>query len=77
MRLRLTGRWMQRLRALPEQGTGYQRVDVTLRSGRRVRDVIVFNAREAQWPDERGPIEVADIVEIEVANPEREATTRQ
>ena len=75
MRLQLTGRWPQHLRALPEQGIGYQRVDVTLRSGQRVRDVIVFNAQEAQWPDERAPIEIADIAEIEVADAGRGATT--
>ena len=77
MRLQLTRRWTQRLRTLPEQGIGYQRVDVTLRSGQRVRDVIVFNAQEAQWPDERAPIEIADIAEIEVADPQRETTNRQ
>ena len=50
MRLQLTRRWTKRLRALPEQAMGVQRVDVTLRSGQRMRDIIVFNAEEAQWP---------------------------
>ena len=69
MHLQLTTRWTQHLRALPEQGTGYQRVDVKLRSGQRVRDVIVFNAREMQWPDEQPPIKIGDIAEIETADP--------
>ena len=77
MRLHLTERWTRRLRALPEQGMGHQRVDVTLRSGQRVRDVIVLNAEEAEWPDDRAPIEIDDIADIEVAGARREATSQQ
>ena len=42
---------------------GYQRVDVLLRNGRAVRDVLVFNAEEMEWPDDR-PIRSGDIAEM-------------
>ena len=46
---------------------GYQVVDVVVRSGERVCDVVVFNAQEVEWPAERGPIDPEDIVDIEAA----------
>lgn len=52
MRLHLEDRLIDKLEALPETGMGFQRVDLVLRDGRVVRDVIVFNAEEAEVPDE-------------------------
>ena len=62
-RLRLDAKWTDKLCRLPESGMGYQRVDVRLRNGQCVRDVIVFNAEELEWP-RRQPIESDDIVNI-------------
>ena len=42
---------------------GYQRVDVLLRCGRKVRNVLVLNAEEMEWPDDRR-IQSDDIAEI-------------
>ena len=67
MRLDLGARWSKHLCEMPETGMGYQVVDVVLRSGERVCDVLVFNAQEVEWPTERGPIDPEDIVDIEAA----------
>ena len=63
MRVHLDEKWSITLCGLPEDGMGYQRVDVLLRSGRKVRDVLVFNAEEMEWPDVR-PIRSGDIAEM-------------
>ena len=53
MRVQLDEKWSATLCGFPENGMGYQRVDVLLRSGRKVKDVLVFNAEEMEWPDDR------------------------
>ena len=63
MRVHLDEKWSITLCEFPEDGMGYQRVDVLLRSGRKVRDVLVFNAEEMEWPDDRR-IRSDDIAEI-------------
>ena len=63
MRVQLNEKWSATLCGLPENGMGYQRVDVLLRSGRKVREVLVFNAEEMEWPDDRR-IQSDDIAEI-------------
>ena len=67
MRLYLTERWTNHLCSLPESGMGYQVVNVFLRNGREVRDIIVFNGREVEWPEEQLPIEPDDIVDIRMS----------
>ena len=66
MRLRLDERWGRHLRALPECGMGYQRVDVALRSGEIFRDIMVFNGEELELPVDAGPIHLKDIKEIDL-----------
>ena len=63
MRVQLNENWSATLCEIPENGMGYQRVDVLLRSGRKVRDVLVFNAEEMEWPDDQ-PIRSGDIAEM-------------
>ena len=63
MRVHLDEKWSDTLCGFPENGMGYQRVDVLLRNGRAVRDVLVFNAEEMEWPDDR-PIRSGDIAEM-------------
>ena len=67
MRLYLTDLWTNHLCSLPESGMGYQLVNVFLRNGREVRDIIVFNGREVEWPEEQLPIEPDDIVDIRMS----------
>ena len=43
---------------------GYQRVDVRLRDGQQVKQVLVFNAEVMEWPDDLRRIRVDDIVGI-------------
>ena len=64
MRLHLNERWVKHLCDLPEDGMGYQIVDIVLRSGEQVRKAFVFNAEEVVWKSERPPIELDDIVDI-------------
>ena len=68
MRLQLSQKWSKRLCELPETGMGYQRVDVLLKNGRRVKRVLVFNAQEVEWPDEYQRIESADILNFELSD---------
>lgn len=64
MRLHLNERWINHLCDLPENGMGYQIVDIVLRSGEQIRRALVFNAEELQWKSEQSPIELDDIVDI-------------
>ena len=64
VRLHLNDRWSTALCQLPETGMGYQRVDVLLRDGRRVKDVLVFNAEKVEWPAEQHRIDTDDIIDI-------------
>ena len=71
MRVQLSEKWSVTLCGFPEDGMGYQRVDVLLRSGRTVKDVLVFNAEEMEWPDER-PIRSSDIAKVAPSDPQRQ-----
>jgi len=61
MRIKLDRCWTERLLDLPESGMGYQRVDVRLTDGRELLDVVVFNAKELELPDEMAPATIADV----------------
>ena len=63
MRVHLDENWSETLRRFPENGMGHQRVDVLLRGGRKVKDVLVFNAEEMEWPDDQ-PVRSGDIAEM-------------
>ncbi len=52
MHLKLEQQWTERLLKLPESGMGYQRVDIRFANGRKLEDVMVFNAQEFELPDE-------------------------
>ena len=67
MRLLLSERWINHLCALPESGMGFQRVDIVLRDGEKVRDVLVFNAQHVEWPNEVRAINSKDIAEIKLS----------
>lgn len=50
---------------------GYQCVDVSLRNGTIVKDVMVFNGEQMEWPHDSNPIETDDIAEISVSETTR------
>jgi hypothetical protein len=62
MRVTLDKKWSDRLVKLPEAGMGYQRVDIRFAGDRTVRDVMVFNAEEAELPEEYARLAIKDIV---------------
>ena len=64
MRFLLNRQWANRLCALPESGMGFQRVDIVLRDGEKVKNVLVLNARHVEWPNEKRAISSDDIAEI-------------
>lgn len=61
MRIRLTKQWIDLLIKSPETGMGYQRVDVQFADGRRVENVMVFNAEDLDVPDTFAGAEVQDL----------------
>ena len=63
-KVHLPERWTEHLVRLPESGMGYQRVNIILKHGKVLRDVLVLNAEEAQTPE---PFEPSDILDVELA----------
>jgi hypothetical protein len=61
--VRLPERWIQRLTQMPESGMGYQRVNILLKKGKILRDIVVLNAEEAQAPE---PFETSDILDVQL-----------
>jgi len=55
--------WVAQLVRLPESGMGYQRVNIVLKRGKVLRNVLVFNSEEAQAPE---PFEPSDILDVEL-----------
>jgi len=53
--------WSKRLASMPETGMGWQRVDLTLRDGRIIRELTVFNAQHAQTEEEFDQQDIVDI----------------
>ena len=61
MRVTLDRRFVERLAQQPESGMGYQRVDIRFADGRELKDVIVFNAEQADVPEEFANAKIADV----------------
>jgi hypothetical protein len=61
MTIRLPEKWTQFLVRQPENGMGYQRVDVRLANNREIKDAVVFNAEEIELPDDCAHSEIEDI----------------
>ena len=62
--VRLPAIWIDRLIHLPESGMGYQRVNIRLKRGRVLRDVMVLNAEECRVTE---PFEPSEIEDVELA----------
>ena len=56
--------WIERLAHLPESGMGYQKVNIFLKGGAVVKDVIVLNAEECEVSE---PFDAEDIVDVQLA----------
>ncbi|HWB15890.1 MAG TPA: hypothetical protein VG538_05735 [Vicinamibacterales bacterium] len=61
MRIKLDKRWIDQLVKWPENGMGYQRVDVTMADGRELKNAVVLNAELLEVPAEFAQATVADI----------------
>jgi hypothetical protein len=61
MTIRLPERWTRFLVRQPENGMGYQRVDVRLANNREIKDAVVFNAEEIELPADCAQSEIEDI----------------
>lgn len=57
--------WTERLVHLPESGMGYQKVNIFLKDGAVVENVIVLNAEECEVSEN---INAADIVDVQLAH---------
>lgn len=67
MIVQLHQRWIETLLQYPEQGMGFQLVDVALEDGDIVQGVRVYNSEQLDWPENLAPIASEDIVEIALA----------
>jgi hypothetical protein len=61
MRVQLEQKWIDLLTRLPESGMGYQRVDVRFADNRVARDVRVFNAEQAELPEDMARVPIKEI----------------
>jgi hypothetical protein len=66
MKIKLSRDWVEYLLKLPETGMGYQKIDITLKDGRIIRNLIVYNAEELDLPDDYATIKSKDIAKIEL-----------
>ena len=67
MILILSSRWSDMLLTLPESGMGYQRVNVRLKSGKLISDLIVENAEKLNIPEGIELFNEEDITNIEIS----------
>lgn len=59
--VQLPQHWIDKLTQLPESGMGYQRVNIVLRKGKVLKDIVVLNAEEAQAPERFEPSDILDV----------------
>lgn len=64
--MRLSKKWIDKLAALPENGIGYQLVDIYLKNGMIIKEVVVVNCEALIY---RGSLSFSenDIQNIELA----------
>jgi len=66
MKLKLNESWTKKLLKFPEAGMGYQRVDVVLKSGEIIKDIVVLNAEDITLPDKYLGLKLEDISDLRV-----------
>lgn len=64
MKLKLNESWTKKLLNYPEIGMGYQRVDVILKSGQIIKDVIVLNAEDLVLPNQYADVKLEEIADL-------------
>ena len=60
-------KWKKLLCSLPESGMGYQIVDITLKSGKVVKRIKVFNAEIVKIPPSVKTFSEDDIINIKLS----------
>lgn len=63
--MKLSKHWTEELLKHPETGMGYQRVDIVLKSGQTIKDVLALNAEDLVLPTQHSslrPEEIADLI---------------
>jgi len=68
MKLKLNKYWTEYLLKYPEAGMGYQRVDVILKSGQIIKDIVVLNAEDLILPDGYENFKLVEIEDLNVQN---------
>lgn len=66
MKLKLNKYWTEHLLKYPEAGMGYQRVDVILKSGQIIKNIVVLNAEDLTLPDEYKNLVLDEIKDLHV-----------
>ena len=66
MKLKLNKYWTEYLLKYPETGMGYQRVDIVLKSGQIIKDIVVLNAEDLVLPEEYKNIGLEEIKSLNV-----------
>jgi hypothetical protein len=59
--IRLSEEWRRRLAQLPETSMGSQHVDVVLKKGQVIKNVVIFNGNEGHSSEPFDPADIADI----------------
>ena len=71
MKLKLTKYWTEQLLKYPETGMGYQRVDIVLKTGKVIKDIVVLNAEDLLLPDPYENLRVEEIKDLVIINKKR------
>jgi hypothetical protein len=61
MRINIGKTWQRKLAQLPESAMGSQHVDITLKGGRVLQNVPVFNGEDCEASEAFDPNEIIDI----------------
>lgn len=74
MKLKLNKYWTERLLKYPETGMGYQRVDVILKSGQIIKDIVILNAEDLMLPEEYRNLKLEEIENLHVLTKGKDKT---
>ncbi|MDD5503783.1 MAG: hypothetical protein PHV77_00515 [Candidatus Omnitrophica bacterium] len=66
MKLKLNKYWTEYLLKYPETGMGYQKVDIVLKSGQIIKNIVVLNAEHLILPEEYKNIGLEEIKSLNI-----------
>ena len=72
MKLKLNKYWTEKLLKYPETGMGYQKVDIILKSGQIIRDIVALNSEDLVLPDQYVHLKLEEIANLILRNKERD-----